>query len=293
MAHLFASDERLLLPVRVRRALERRSMLVENPRFCRVVNGAGDELPGVSVDRFDGHYVVRSASPCPPELAWALVEMGGAQSVLERGPFARALHGSPPRWTRVLERGARLTVDLHRPDYPYEHRPVRRLLSRLSPGARVLDVRCRVGGLLVHAALHGAKSVLAFDPDSTSVELARENAAANGVAARVHVEAAAPLRALQAVSDPFDLVLLDAVHVDSPGAFAELLGLAVRRVRREGRLLVLAYDGLGASLFEAVARVCSGEGRSARVLAQPGLPFDFPLPLPAEPPLRIAVLELC
>ncbi len=72
--------------------------------------------------------------------------------------------------------------------YHYDQRELRRFLSRLSRDARVLDACCNVGGLFIHAGLHGAKQILAFDSDPDAADLARENAEANGLLGRVKVE---------------------------------------------------------------------------------------------------------
>jgi 23S rRNA (cytosine1962-C5)-methyltransferase len=286
-----------LIPRHVRHAFERRALMVDDPRFCRVVNDDGDSLPGLIVDRYDKHLVVQTLTRAMDarlqEISRALVEVGGAESVLLRNDTARrrqlglptqrphVLHGTPPRWTRLLELGARFTVDLQYGTgvgYPYDQREMRRFLARLSQGARVLAPSCHVGGLFVHAGRHGARSILAFDRDADTAELARENGEANGLLGRLQVERGEALDVLHGVQDTFDLVLLDTPEASSSEGFLEQVRLGLRATRHGGVLLIIGYhpplpmggvDGL-------VAEACEQEERRGFRIARFGLPPDHP-----------------
>ena len=71
--------------------------------------------------------------------------------------------------------------------------------AHLVPATRVVDFGCGSGVLAVAAALLGAAEVHAFDIDPQALTATAENAAANGVASRVHVHARAAT--LPATSD--------------------------------------------------------------------------------------------
>lgn len=291
-----------ILQRHLRRALERRSLLVQDPRFCRLVHEDGDALPGLVVDRYDGHYVVQTTTRAMDsrveEIARSLVQVLGARSVLLRNDGARrkavglpearphVLFGTPPRWTRVLEMGARFTVDLfggHGTGYFYDQRQVRRAIMRMSHGARVLNPCCYVGGHFVHAGLHGARSILAFDVDPDAAELARENAEANGLLGRATVETLDAFEALEALHEPFDLVLLLAPNLPvdddfEKDGFVRLVRLCVRNTRHGGRMILAGYhppqpEG---SFDTRIAYACEVEGRLATRLFRPALPVDFP-----------------
>jgi 23S rRNA (cytosine1962-C5)-methyltransferase len=289
-----------LIPRHVRHALERRARLLDDPRFCRLVNDDGDGLPGLIVDRYDAHFVVQTLTRAMDarleEITRAIVEVAGASSVLLRNDSPRrkqlglapqrphVLYGTPPRWCRLLELGARFTVDLtygQNTGYHYDQRELRRFLARLSNGARVLDPCCNVGGLFVHAGLHGARQILAFDGSADAAELARENAEANGLLGRVKVERGGCLSVLRGTQDTFDLVLLDTQNVASGEAFVEHVRLALKRTRHGGRLLLAGYHPPLArgSFEELVADSCEREQRLAFRLARFGLPPDHPLPV--------------
>jgi 23S rRNA (cytosine1962-C5)-methyltransferase len=304
-----------LIPRHVRHALERRARLLDDPRFCRLVNDDGDGLPGLIVDRYDAHFVVQTLTRAMDarleEITRAIVEVAGAGSVLLRNDSPRrqqlglapqrphVLYGTPPRWCRLLELGARFTVDLtygQNTGYHYDQRELRRFLARLSQGARVLDPCCNVGGLFVHAGLHGARQILAFDSSADAADLARENAEANGLLGRVRVERGEALAVLRGAQDMFDLVLLDTQDVASGEAFVEHVRLALRRTRHGGRLLLAGYHPpLARGAFEElVAESCEREQRIAFRLARFGLPPDHPLPVnsPSAEYLSAMALEV-
>lgn len=295
----------------LRRALERRALFLQDPRYCRVVNDDGDSLPGLVIDRYDRHFVVQTLSRAmdsrAEEIARSLVEVIDAESVLLKrdGPVRAAarltpqrphvLHGRPPRWTRVLELSARFTVDLQSAGtaFPYERRELHRLIRHISAGARVLDIRCGLGDAFIHAGLHGARSVLALEPDADQCELARENADANGLMDRAEIRCLQPVEALQALHEPFDLVMLHLSPADRDGA-ARLVDLTLLHARHGARLLMSARDAAGSKLEQTIAEACDRAGRIAWRIARPALPADFPTVLgAAEPdPLAAVVVQV-
>lgn len=286
----------------IRRALERRGLLVQDPRYCRLVNDDGDALPGLAVDRYDAHFVVQTSTRAmdarTDEIARSLTSVMKARSVLLRNdaprreelglPVARphVLFGTPPRWTRVLELEARFTVDLFGgpgTGYSYDQRQVRRAVRRMAHGARVLDACCNIGGLFVHAGLQGARTILAFEKDPDFADLARENAEANGLLGRATVECSDAFSALEQIHEPFDLVLLDSPRLE-PGedleadAFVRLVRMCARATRHGGRMIVSAQQPpLPEGTLDArIAYACEQEGRLATRLFRPNLPVDFP-----------------
>jgi 23S rRNA (cytosine1962-C5)-methyltransferase len=279
----------------MRQAIARRAQWVDDPRFCRLIHDDGDGLPGLLVDRFDDHYSIqtltRAMDARVEEIARSLVELAGANSVLLRNDSDRreraglpverphVLHGTPPRWSRVFELRARFTVDLFSglgTGYFYDLRQVRRRVARMSDGARVLDLGCFVGGLFVHAGLHGARQILAFDKDFDAVELARENAEANGLMRKVKVQQADMREALAGLDETFDLVFLDLPLLEGEHGAEDRVSLiqqAMKATRHGGRLVVLGYDG---AVDASLAKACEKEGRLALRLARVSLPSDFP-----------------
>ncbi len=308
-----------LVARQLRRAMKRRGRLVEDPRYCRLVNDEGDGLPGLIVDRFDRHFSLQTTSRAMDarldEITRLLADVADASSVLLRNDTARrtrwglkpsrsahVLHGTPPRWSRLLELGARISIDLHKGEgtgYSYALRELRRMIGRLSHGARVLDPSCLVGGTAVQAGLRGAREIVAFAPDPEDTDLAQENIEANGLMNRAQIACAESLQALRANRDVFDLVVLHAPARDAhPEEWArkldELVRLSVRATRHGGYLVLGATgEALGAlPLEERVLRACEDSRRTAYRLLRAAAPADFPARAGTPDELSAVALEL-
>lgn len=302
------------IPRLIRRALELRQRFIQGPRFCRVVNDDGDGLPGLRIDRYGSHFAIQTFSAAMEarleEIARTLVEQAAAESVLlrsdplEQGKVQRprVLFGRPPRWVAVYELSARLSVDLQEgTGYRYELRRVRKLVARMARGARVLEPCCGVASLFVHAGVNGAKQLVAFDPSPRAIELAWENAEANGINGRTQLEVVRPLEALEQQREPFDLVLLDTAGVLSSAeedGFVGLVEECIRHTRRGGFLVLVGrhppLPSGHAAFDDRVEAACERSGRVAFRLVRPGLPFDFPVAVgsPLGEPLSAAALEV-
>jgi ribosomal protein L11 methyltransferase len=117
------------------------------------------------------------------------------------------------------------------------------------PGARVADVGCGSGVLAIAAAKLGAAQVVASDMDPAAVEATRENAVANGVAAKITAcESAAPPR-----GQIFDVVVAN-IYSDTLVALAEPLAACV------GPAGTLVLSGIEASRSAEVERAYLAQG---------------------------------
>jgi len=76
------------------------------------------------------------------------------------------------------------------------------------PGWDTLDLGCGSGILAIAAAKLGAGNILALDTDDIAVEVTKENAAANGVAERIHAQSGS-LASLTHAARRFDLALVN------------------------------------------------------------------------------------
>lgn len=118
------------------------------------------------------------------------------------------------------------------------------------PGARVADVGCGSGVLAIAAAKLGAAEVVANDIDPASVDATRENAEANGVAAKILTsESATP----PADGRTFDIVVAN-IYSDTLVALAAPLAACVA----PGGALVLS--GIEASRCGDVERAYLAQG---------------------------------
>ena len=236
------------------KALEMRSRLFADP-FYRLIHAESDGLPGVIIDRFGDTAVVQ------PNAAWAdaridqlceaLVEVTGIKTVILNGTGrARGLEGLPEE-TRVLTgsapdapipvpmNGATYMADLiggQKTGLFYDQRPNHAFATKLSRGAKVLDVFSHVGGFSLASLAGGANSALAVDGSAAALSLAEDGAKASGFEARFSTrkgDAFAVLEALAEEGESFDVVICD------PPAFApnkKALDAGLRAYERIARL---------------------------------------------------------
>lgn len=190
----------------------------------RLVNGAGDGLPGLVVDRYGPVAIIRVYGACwEPWLeavAAAVARHGGVQSVARRlgvrrvdgGEGLQALVGPPPPERLVVqEAGLAFVV---RPSAGQktglflDQRENRRMVGRLARDREVLDIFSCTGGFAVHAAAGGARRVTVVDLAPAAVQDAKENLRLNGIDPDRHVFVVADAFAWQPDA-PAGLVVCD------------------------------------------------------------------------------------
>ena len=238
---------------RLAHALSLRDRIYVAP-FYRLVHAEADGLPGVVIDRFGDIAVVQ------PNAAWAeahledlvaaLRAVTGVSTVLKNGTGrSRSLEGLTEETVTfcgqidgpvpVPMNGAIYMADLiggQKTGLFFDQRPNHAFAASLAKGARVLDVFSHVGGFGLAALANGAASVLAVDGSAPALDLARQGAAASGVADQFDTrqgDAFATLEALTAEGAQFDVVICD------PPAFAPAkpaLEAGLRAYERVARL---------------------------------------------------------
>lgn len=185
-------------------------MRAEDFRCCRLVYGEADGMPGLTVDRYGP--VLVSQCLCfgtdrrKKEIYRALIEKlrGCGEEITtlyERSDQpTRALEGLPPYTgyftemgltvhptgkTLVEENGILYEVDFvsgQKTGFFLDQKYNRLAVSALARGKRTLDCFTHTGSFALNAAKGGARSVTAVDISSDAIELARKNAARNGIA---------------------------------------------------------------------------------------------------------------
>lgn len=208
----------------------------------RLVNELGDELPGVTVDRYGDHAVLmvstEEAEHRTAEIAERLVELGARGVYLKVRRRADARHAgqslapeapilgepSPPRFL-VTERGLKLWVELGRGQSTglfLDQRENRRRVRELAGGRRVLNLFSYTSSFGVAAAAGGASAVVSVDLAAPALATARDNFEANGLDARAHRflkgDALDFLARAARREERYDLVVLD------PPSFASSAG---------------------------------------------------------------------
>jgi 23S rRNA (cytosine1962-C5)-methyltransferase len=310
-----------LIAERVRAAWQnRQTWFGPEAASCRVVYGDADGLPGLVTDRYGEYCSVQILTAgMERRIPWVLDALEAAFHprgiVLRNDSRTRELEGLPlevrlgrgevPERIGFELHGLRFLADLwhgQKTGFFFDQRENYRFLRPFAPGARVLDAFCYTGAWGLHAALWGADGVRFVDTSQAALELARQNAGANGFRCVDFSEAdvVAHLKGLES-REVFDVVVLD------PPAFAKSRGQthsglrgylnlnkwALRRVRPEGYLVTCScsHHVSRDAFVGTLARAAREAGREIRVLNVGGQAPDHPwLPSMAETAYLKAVL---
>jgi 23S rRNA (cytosine1962-C5)-methyltransferase len=230
-------DVASLVRKRVRVAADlRRSLISDDTNAYRVLNGEGDLLPGLVVDRYNDVLVVQVLTAGIERMLEvvldALQEEWQPRSIFERSdvPARREeklpmrkqlLRGEAlPETVEILENGMRFHVE---PDsgqktgFYLDQRDNRQRARRAAAGRRVLNCFSYSGGFSVAASLGGAASVTSIESSAPAVALLKRNMQANDFepGTVLQEDVFEVLRHLHASGDRFDLIVLD------PPAFAK------------------------------------------------------------------------
>lgn len=322
----FAALDGALLGWRVERAiaLRRRLGLVGAGQAYRLIHGAGDGLPGFACDVLGTTAVVYAYGAglraLGRQLAAAVVGFAGLEGAVvklrARGGASEAEVGQDVVGTapaeQVLASEAGVTYEIH-PLAGLNHglftdmREQRRDLGRLGgDGARVLNLFSYTGSLGLACARAGAASVTSVDTSPGVQAWARGNFGRSGLTGdRWRFETGDAARFLtRAAKDKerYDLVIIDPPSTSSAGGgswalgrdYPALIAKAAAVVPSDGVLWLAANTHDLGSLAKLAHKGLRGTGRSAAIIAQGGLPPEYPTlaAQPADRYLQICALRL-
>ena len=207
---------------------------------CRIIFGEADAFPGLTVDKFHDLLSVQVLSVGMERvqdlILPALTDLLRSDGFPIRGIFLRndaALRekeGLPQGkgWyslpgetvpespvVEIAENGIRYLVDVEngqKTGFFLDQKYNRRAVGQLAKGRTVLDCFTHTGSFALNAALGGAAHVTAVDVSEAAVELARANAARNGLSGVMECVAANVfdlLPALEREPMKYDFIILD------------------------------------------------------------------------------------
>lgn len=203
--------------------------LAEVTDAWRAVNAEGDGLPGLTVDRYGATAVVQfttfGMARRAGEVVEAVLRVLKPEGVYEKAdgtaqkhegfirPSAVLAGNVPEEDVPVREGGASFLVSIRmgqKTGFYLDQRDNRMEVGRLAGGLRVLDAFTYTGGFAVHAALGGAREVVAADSSGPALEAARRNASEN----RLRIDfrqgdVFEMLRLMRLEGRVFDMVILD------------------------------------------------------------------------------------
>ena len=300
--------------VRIGQAIELRRQYLDGSGQVdglRWINSEGDFLSGLVVDGFAGHLVVQvNASVLMPyldgilsQLVQQIKPLSISLSIDEKTARSeglevqeRLVYGQLPEGAlSIRENGLTWRVDLvggQKTGYYLDQRENRLAASRWLPaGARVLDVCTYAGGFaLTLAKLGECSSVVAVDSSARALDLARQNAEANGILGGVEWEQADFFEALSARVDRqelFDMVVLDPPKLAGArdkvpralAAYHRLNYLAMRCLRPGGVLVSCSCSGRvsRSDFVDVLLGAARRAGRDVQILENRGPSADHPV----------------
>lgn len=183
---------------RIRAALQLRRRFIDEDRCSghRLINGEGDGLPGLVVDRFGPVAVIQTHTPTWEYLlgtvADALVSRG-SDTVLRLDPPPR----DPTRRVEILAGELEMPAELpfldngavfvarpgvgQKTGFFLDQRDNRARMRRVAARARVLDLFANSASFSVHAALGGAAHITAVDISGGALADAEDHFVRNGL----------------------------------------------------------------------------------------------------------------
>src|SRR5581483_5246681 len=145
----------------------------------RVVNGEGDRLPGVVVDRYADflvcQFLTAGAARLAPAVVDGLVERLGPRGVLERSEGAvRREEGLPGVRAVLAGEAPPPRIAVHEADAVFfvDQRESRARVRALARGRRVLNAFAYTGAFAIAAARGGARHVTSVDTSRPALALA-------------------------------------------------------------------------------------------------------------------------
>lgn len=275
---------------------------------CRLVNGEGDRVPGLVIDRYRDVAILRVEGALDTwiealrrPLAALLAKHGVRSAALRLSREARTkeklieeLWGPPiPERMIVRERGLSLEVDLHFGHKTGAFLDQRENLARvrqLARGrARVLNLFSYTGGFSLAAALGGAGRVTSVDTAGPAHASAQRSFRENGLDPTGHAfvtaDAFAFLEAAEKRGERFDLVISDPPSF-APSEKAKPRAIASYRRLHRACAAVLAEGGIFCAascsshitaddFFATLDDASLGRG-DLRVVSMLGQPEDHP-----------------
>ena len=279
----------------------------EDTNAYRLVNGEGDLLPGLIVDKYHDVLVVQISTLGMDKLRTWLIdylaeklypkciyEKSQLPSRKEEGlsDLSGLLFGNKlPQEVEIRENGLRFLVSIaegQKTGFFFDHREMRKLIRQLAHNRSVLNCFAYTGGFSVYAMAGGAKQVDSVDISKTALEIAQKNALLNQQemnCQRFILQDVFPF--LRERDLNYDLIILD------PPAFAkkqkdvisacrgykEINRIAIQKMPSRSLLLTCSCSYyVDAELFQKIIFQSSVEaGRTVRILGRHHLAPDHPV----------------
>jgi 23S rRNA (cytosine1962-C5)-methyltransferase len=286
----------------------RQDFLATKTNTYRLINGEGDFLPGLIVDRYADFLVCQFFTAgmelFKDEIVAALSALESIHGIFEKSEgrvrdeeglahFVGVVFGAePPEAIPIEENGFKFLVDVRhgqKTGFFLDQRDNRAFLPTLARGRTVLNCFSYSGAFAVYALNGGAKEVISIDSSRPALELAEKNLALNGFPDGGELLKGDAFAYLKECGRTFDVIVLDPpslAHkrsdVDAATGGYKFLNLhALRHLNPGGYLLTFSCSQhLSTDLFQKVVFGAAVDaGRKVNIVKRLGQPIDHPVSL--------------
>jgi 23S rRNA (cytosine1962-C5)-methyltransferase len=298
-----------LLRERISRAATwRERCLKGKTNAYRVVNGEGDLLPGLILDRYGETFVLQVVTAGMERwkemVVDVLVKDFHPRTIYERSdvPTRRdeglpetsgSLYGDFPNRVEIQEDNGRFKVDVEKGQktgFYLDQRENRYVLEGWSREKRILDCFCYTGAFAVRAGMGRAKEITLIDTSEDALALAKEHLELNRLKEIPHrIIRGDAFEVMRNLVPEYDVVVLDPPPFAKkrghlPGAargYKDLNLQAFRLLGRDGLLFTFSCSyHVSADLFQKIVfSAAEDAGKRVQVLSRRGHPPDHPFGL--------------
>lgn len=293
----------------------RRTIFDEDTNCYRIVNGEGDNIPGLIVDRYNDVLVLQIATVGIDRIKDVIVEallettkkLGvKIVSIYEKSTmtarfkdgldyFEGTLWGEEKNDIEVLESGIKFFIDLKNSQKTglfLDMREMRKLVGIMAKGKKLLNCFSYTGGFSLHAAKGGATRVDSIDIAAEAVETAKKNFEINGFLDKKDLESNFYADDAFVFLRENDLSEYDFIILDPPAfakkkqdvdrakrGYAEINRTTMRQMKKGTFLLTCSCSyHLSKEDFEKViARAAVEAGKNITILQRHRLGMDHPI----------------
>ncbi len=304
------SIDRVFFSRRFSQALAlRQKVLAAKTSAYRLINGEGDFLPGLIVDRYGDYFVCQFFTSgmeiFKDDIVECLSGLVSGRGIFERSegrvrdeeglaPSIGVLAGEPPPDSIAIEEnGFKFLVEVRRGQktgFFLDQRDSRAYLATVARNQSVLDCFSYSGGFSVYAFGGGAKHVVTFDSSRAALEAAEQNLTLNGFAGDcTEVIKGDAFAYLKECNTTYDIIILDPpslAHkrsdVEAAAGGYKFLNLhALKHLNPGGWLLTFSCSQhFSTELFQKVVFGAAVDaGRHATVVKRIGHGADHPVSL--------------
>jgi len=275
----------------------------------RIVNGEGDFLPGLIIDRYGEVLVLQCLTAGMERLKGffvdLLVRLFQPESLYDRSDAATRreeglrtvsglLYGKEvPEGIQIEEGPCRFKVDIkkgQKTGFYLDQRENRMSVGSLSEGKRVLDCFSYTGGFSIHAGCGGAEKVTLLDSSEEALQVAEEHFYLNHLdRLSRRIIRGDTFEVMRGLQQEYDIVILDPPpfarkksHLPKASRGYKDLNLQAFRLIREGGLLFTfsCSHHMNWDLFQKIVFSAAVDAdRKVQLLGGRGHPIDHPVDL--------------